>query len=284
MGDLVVVTPSYGADYELCRDLNASVLRHTPRSTLHHIFVPQRDLRVFSSLQGPRTLVRSVNDILPRSFVQIPFANLWLNWRRPWPPARGWIVQQIVKLQAAAQAEADLILLADSDVRLVRHIDAKTFEIAGGHRFYRRDALIDSRMPRHLHWHNVARVLLGVGRVAPPLPDYISPFNVWSRATVLGLKNRIEAVTGQPWLEAVASHLHFSEFILYGVFVDEVLGQMKERRVDSMLCHSYWGHLPLGAESGKEFLSAAPRDSVAVMISAKSGTPLDVRRAVLSGL
>ena len=63
---LAVITPSYAPDLELCQDLNASVLAHTPASTVHYIIAPQRDLSLFSALQGPRTQVWSVNQLIPR--------------------------------------------------------------------------------------------------------------------------------------------------------------------------------------------------------------------------
>lgn len=283
MAGLAVVTPSYAPDLELCKDLNTSVLRHTPDSTLHYIITPRRDQVLFSVLRGPRTRLLSVEELLPTYVVGVPRANFWLNLRRPFPPVRGWVMQQLIKLQATAQIEADVLLLADSDVLFVRPVAAETFQSDGRMRFYRKEAEVDQHLPRHLIWHDVARALLGVPQAGPPLPDYISPFNAWDRRTVLSLLDRIQYITGRAWLDAVASQLHFSEFILYGVFVDDVLGeQANVTRADSMLCHSYWGHTPLSLDAAEQFVHALPAEDVTVMISAKSGTPLGVRRAALS--
>ena len=41
-------------------------------------------------------------------------------------------------------------------------------------RFFRKPNQIDKRLPRHLAWHRVARVLLGLQPVEPPYTDYIS--------------------------------------------------------------------------------------------------------------
>jgi hypothetical protein len=215
--------------------------------------------------------------------VGIPGANFWLNLRRPVPPVRGWVMQQVVKLQAAAQIEADTLLLVDSDVLFVRPVTAQMFRQDGLLRFYRKDAGVDARLPRHLIWHDIARDLLGISRARPPLPDYISAFNVWDRGTVLAMCDRIQQVTGRPWLDAVAGQLHVSEFILYGVFVDDVLGdQANVAPVESMLCHSYWDPSPLNLDTAERFARAVPDEDVAVMISAKSHTPLEVRRTALS--
>jgi hypothetical protein len=215
----------------------------------------------------------------------VPWANFWLNLRRIAPPIRGWVMQQLVKLQAAAQIEGDVLLLADSDVVLARPVTAETFRRDGRLLFYRKDLGVDEHLPRHLVWHDVARDLLGIPHVPAPLPDYVSAFNVWDRHTVLRLQERIQQVTGRPWLDAMASQLHISEFILYGVFTDEILGDHANvEQAESMLCHSYWDPHPLSAEAAERFVRTMPADDVAVMISAKSRTPLDVRRAAISVL
>ena len=110
MAALAVITPSYAPDFELCRDLNASMLAHTPASTTHYIIVPHRDVGLFRSLLGPRTIVWSVDQLMPRYFVGLDRLNLWVNLRRPFPPVRGWVMQQAVELHAAAQIEADVLL------------------------------------------------------------------------------------------------------------------------------------------------------------------------------
>lgn len=283
MSELAVITPSYEPDFELCRDLNTSVLAYTPAPTVHHIITPRRDLALFSTLRGPRTEVWSVDQLLPRHMIGVHGTNFWLNLRRPIPPVRGWVMQQVVKLQASAQIEADTLLLVDSDVLFVRPVTAQTFRCDGRLRFYRKDAGVTEHLPRHLIWHDVARDLLGLPHVPAPLPDYISAFNVWDRRTTLALRDRIQQVTGRPWLDAVAGQLHVSEFILYGVFVDDVLGEHAHvMPAGSMLCHSYWNPSPLSLDAAERFVRAVLDEDVAIMISAKSRTPLDVRRTALS--
>jgi hypothetical protein len=133
-------------------------------------------------------------------------------------------------------------------------------------------------------WHDVARKLVGLPPAGPPpLPDYVSSLNVWDRRVVLALRDQIERVTGRPWLDAIASQLHVSEFILYGVFVDGLLGSSANVFVaDSMLCHSYWEPAPLAPAAAACFVRGLSPDDVAVMISAKSGTSLQVRREAMS--
>lgn len=285
MTDFAVITPSYAPDFELCRDLNRSVLRWTDPGVVHHIITPSRDRPLFAPLAGARTRLWTVSDFLPRRMIPLPSANFWLNLRRPFPPVRGWVQQQVVKMQAATRIDADLLVLADSDVLFVQPITTETFRIDGRPRFYRLDSEVDERLPRHLTWHAVARRLLGLAPAdPPPLPDYISAFNVWDRSTVRAMTERVERATGRHFVDAVAGELHVSEFILYGVFVDEVLGADEVAPTDDMLCHSYWDERPLDAVQAARFVRDRPADHVALMISAKSRTPLEVRRAAVAGL
>ena len=215
-------------------------------------------VELFSRLRDTRTEVLSVNEMLPRHVLPVPSANFWLNLRHPFPPVRGWIMQQIIKLQMATQVNADLLLLADSDVLLVRPVAAETFRTEGRTRFYRRDNEIHSDMSRHIIWHENACKLLGVPMESPPLPDYTSAFNLWERNTVLALQERIQQQTGRHWLDAVTRRLHFGEFMLYGVFVDKVLGAHSNVAVsESMLCHSYWEAAPLDSTEADELVGNA---------------------------
>ncbi len=281
---LAVLTPSYGPDLDLCRELNHSVLASSPPDVHHHIIVPRRDERRFAAARGPRTHVAAVDGLLPTSMRGLPGTNLWVNLRRPWPPVRGWVMQQIVKLRAAALLGAELILLADSDVLLVRPVSSATLLDQGLPRFYRAPGAVHAGMPEHRRWHDVARRLLGLpASPAGPLNDYVSPFNLWTRTVVLALCEHLEHVNGRPWVEVLAAELTFSEFILYGVFVDEVLGSAAPlARTDKTLCHSYWPCSPLDGESAAKFATEMQVDDVALMVSAKSRTPLAVRRALRS--
>jgi hypothetical protein len=286
MTSLAVLTPSYAPDLELCRDLNRSLLEWAPADAHHHVIVPRRDARRFADLRGPRTDVWTIDELLPRRMLAVPAVNAWVNLRRPYPPVRGWMMQQLVKLHAGAELGADLLVLADSDVVFVRPVSADTFRKEGRVCYYHDADAVHEGMRRHLIWHDVARRLLGLPPAGPPpLPDYISPLNSWDRNVVLALRDRIERITGRDWLDAIGSQLHCSEFILYGIFVEEVLDTSAEVvAADSMLLHSYWDTTPLAREAAEGFVRARTPGDVAVMISAKSRTPLAVRRAALSGL
>ena len=278
--------------------MHKSMLQFTDKSVVHYLFVPPTDVELFKSLGGRRCVVLAANELLPDRMIWVPpwvnplirfvlrnrpHANLAaLNLLRPIPPVRGWIMQQIIKLAAATRLDADILLLVDSDVQFVRPITFDTFVQNGRLRQYRRDATVGEDLPGHVAWHKNARELLGLPAPKLPLPDYVSALNVWDRRVVLALLDRIERITRQHWIDVLGGQLTFSEHILYGVFVDEVLGPSANTFVTSSLCHSYWDTSPLDETSAATFLRSLSADDVAILIQSKSGTPLEIRRSAFA--
>jgi hypothetical protein len=196
---------------------------------------------------------------------------------------RGWILQQLVKLAAVAASEDDAVLLVDSDIEFIRPFGVETFVRNGVTRFYRKPDEIDGRLPRHMIWHRVARALLGLPPAEPPYTDYISSLLAWDPVIVRGLLARVTATTGRPWTTAIARQLHFSEWTLYGVFVDEVIGvPANSFASNDPLYLAYWDATPLNHNDAVNFLRGVRPTDVAAMISAKSRTPLAIRRAAFA--
>jgi len=282
MTRMTIVTPSYRPDFELCVDLNRSVLQYARECVEHHILVPRSDYKLFSSLAGPRTHVRCREELLPTSFVRVPLTHFLLNLRWPFLPVRGWIEQQIVKLAAASACTADVVLLVDSDVQFVRSFSAATFVQEGAVRFYRLPNGVDVRLPHHLRWHECARRLLGLPPGSPPHPDYISSMVSCDPAVVRQMLAHVETTTGLPWSTAISKQLHFSEWTLYGVFVDELADASASAFAsDQPLCLGDWS-TTFSQEKAEEFLSNVGAADVAAMISSKSGTALSTRRAAFA--
>jgi hypothetical protein len=283
MSELAVLTPSFRGDAGLFADLHRSVLEFTPPDTVHHVFVPLRDKHLFARYQGPRCQIRTSSELLPRRYVRVGRGDSYVSARRPWPPVRTWITQQALKLAAAAQLDADVVLVADSDVVLVRPVRAGRFVVDGRRCLYREEKGVTADMERHVIWHQVARDLFGLPpSPPPPLPDYVSSFNFWDPAVVRAIQRRISETTGRNWLDAFTAQLHISEFILYGVFVDEVLSASGPLPpADPAVCHNTWQRTPLDHDGAVAFADRLGPDAVAMMISAKSRTPEDIRRVAI---
>lgn len=278
-GRMVVVTPTYAPDLELFSDLHESVLRCFPDDVRHVVVVNESDIPSFRRFEGPRCLVVGVRDVLPRSVFPLPFTKLWMNVRRPVPPLRGWILQQLVKLAIGQQLPERVIVLADSDLVFIRPATASTFAPGGRVRLYRLDDGVDESLERHVRWHAVAHDLVGLSAPArPPLPDYVSSLNAWDRDVVSRMMRRVEDVTRRRWLEPIGKELHFSEWTLYGVYADQYERGEHVTLTSESLCHSVWGDVPLTIdEAVAELASVGPHD-VAYMIGSKTNTPLSVRR------
>jgi hypothetical protein len=285
MNRMSVVTKTYAPDFELCASLNRSVLENAPETIHHHIIAPRSDIKLFARLAGPRTHIRCEADFLPRTFVRVPFSNVMVNLGRPFPPIRGWIQQQVIKLAAIAASEEDAVLVVDSDVEFVRPFAAETFVRDGAVRFFRNPNQIDKRLSRHMTWHRVARELLGLPPAEPPYPDYIASPLAWNPTIVRRMLARVEETTGLSWHTAVAGQLDFSECILHGVFVDEVVSALGNSFAsDDPLCRVHWEPIPLNAKSAADFIRTVQTTDVAVVIQSKSRTPPAVREAVFSAL
>jgi hypothetical protein len=84
-----------------------------------------------------------------------------------------------------------------------------------------------------------------------------------------------------PWQSAIASQLHFSEMMLYGTYVDEVLGG-PAAATSQMKSVAYSEEVPLTAVEIRRLLRGGPTDVLSVMISAKSGIPHDLRMKALT--
>lgn len=278
MDTFAFVTPSYAPDFELCRDLHESLLATVPASTVHHLVIPDRDTPQFRELEGPQCRIWPVSELVPRRFVTVPRWNGWVNVWRPWPPVRGWVMQQLVKLALTTRLDVDAVVLIDSDVVMARPVTAATFTEHGKATMYREVGAVHYGMKRHVVWHAVARRLLGLPPADPPLNDYVNALTVWDPEVVAGLQARIEEVNRRPWMDTMAANVHFSEDILYGVYVDEVLAPADRSVSRRSPCHCYWDTTPLDRDAAAQFATGITDDDVALMISAKSHTPLDVRR------
>jgi hypothetical protein len=279
MGELAVITPTWRPDAHLFADLHRSVLALTPEDTVHHVIVPAAHRSTFAGYASDRCRVWTHPELLPRRYIRLP-GGVWTNPLRPWPPVRGWVMQQAAKLATAALVDASVVLIADSDAVLVRPVSAARLRVDGRPCLYRAADAIHGGMHRHLLWHRSARELLGLGpRPRPPLPDYVSALGVWDPGTVRALLGRLTEVTGRHWVDAFTGRLHVSEFTLYGLFAEEFLPVPPP--ADPMLCHTYYSRRPMTTSASLDFADQLKPEAIGMMISGNSHTPPPVRHAAI---
>jgi hypothetical protein len=296
---LALITPTYRNDLPLFADLHRSVLLHAEESVKHYVVVPGRDAGLFAAMAGPRCILLPEESLYPAHYASASVLNHVLrrlprvpshariaaiNTRRPFPPVRGWVMQQVLKMELVRQLDVDMVLLIDSDVELVRPLSEEMLRRGGRAMLYKRPGAVDNNLPSHMQWHAVSRRLLGLPPARFPAPDYVTSFCVWEPAVLRAMLARIEQATGRFWMDTITRQRTFSEWTLYGVFAEEVMRYEEEALTESSRCHSYWGTVPLTVESAVGFASGISPDDVAVLIGSKTGTPRMVRRAAIESL
>jgi hypothetical protein len=301
---LAVVTPSYKHDAELFSDLHSSVLRMTDDSVMHYVIVPAADVEIFEKIVSGRGVVIAEESLYPSHYKAVRGVNSVVrflpfvpahariaavnvkNLRRP---VRGWMMQQLLKLEFCRKLLVDTVLLVDSDVQLVRPINEATFRDGERAKLYRRLNAVDSSLPLHMEWIRVSRSLLGLPPGQFPASDYVTSMCVWEPDAVRAMLARVEQVTGLQWMDAITAQRTFSEWTLYGVFAEEAMEYPENDLTDSSLCLSYWGDYigdnpSLTLEGALEFVSHLAADDVAVLIQSKTRTPRSIRRMAIEAI
>ncbi len=280
-----MVTASYAADLERCRLLCDTMDRFVTGSDRHYILVEPRDVALFRQLEGPRRTVVDERELLP------PWLHAWwdptsLFRRRVWvslrtQPMRGWHVQQLRRIAIAAHIAEGLLAYCDSDVAFLKPFDCDAFWRDGKARLFRRDGgLPEGGLGNHRIWSRNAGAVLGIVSPAVSPHDYVGTLIAWRRDAVLGMCERIEAVTGRPWPEALGRDRRFSECILYGRYADEVLrsGHFHDARE---LCKVHWEGQAMDEAALRRFVEAMEPGQVAIGLQSFIGTDLArIRRLI----
>jgi hypothetical protein len=272
---LAVITPSFARDFKLCTELNESVLQFFPGDTKHYLIVDRRDLALFAPLKGDRTIVVAVEDVIPAGYFKV--SKRWWFSVPAFFPAKGWLIQQIVKLSADSVASERILINVDSDVRFIRPVDKSLFERDGKIRMYRQPAGVQAGMP-HVAWHHNVAKLLGIAPDPLPMDDYTGNMISWDRKIVAAARTRVETVTGQPWHVAYTRARKVAEYFTYGLFVDKVIGQQAAGVFidERPWCHTYWGPHPLPASEADDFVAQLRDDDVAFSIGGYTNTEAEV--------
>ena len=259
-----LITPTYLPDLARAELLVESVQRCCP-GLAHQLIVDHRDLAHFKHLGDRATIVVS-EDLLPWWIHRLPGRrSLWLSLRSR--PSRGWIVQQILKIAAAARVAADVSIFCDSDVAFIRHFNPSL--VCRGDSVGLLDVEFVNDEVRE--WTTVARTLLGIEEPAAPPRGHVGNLICWRRDNVLAMIARIEKVNGVDWRTALMRLPTFSEYVLYGTHTRGVLGYEKAGHYPSAapLVKASWGFDLDDAPALDEFFSVLDPATVAVMIHSK---------------
>lgn len=288
---VALVTVSYRGDLTLAQDLCASVDRWADPAIEHVLVVPRADRERFLPLTGERRRLVTVESVLPHGYRRLPVPHqlrigpwsrlireIWVGGGRL---VRGWMMQQVVKLNAPLITGRDVIVFADSDIVLVRPVSPADFVSHARTVLYRvPEATKDSAS--HRSWHAAAGRLLGL----PPSDyfgaDYIGNLISWRRDDVLALQRALSSDT-RSWDAVLVRERALSEYILYGIFVEHVRGFAAAGHEPSSrsLVHAGW-HYDLTTSAGiAEFVDAFTDRHLAVAIQSTQQLTLSQRRALV---
>jgi hypothetical protein len=286
MNPVALLTPTYGRDLDLCTLLCESVDRHVGAFSKHYLLVPDCDLPLFSRFESERRSVLPASVFLPKwlrplpRFVQRNRRQYWWSFRTR--PISGWHVQQFLKIAATITLPHQRYCILDSDVVFFRNFDLSRFEYPNAIPLLTRPDAVASSLTRHAHWVETSHQLLGLTK--PPLPasDFIGHIILWDQQTTRAMASRMEAVTGLDWVEALCRTHGFSEYMLYGYFVQNDAGFSARHTLTSRSpCVSYWDRPKLGPGELNALLRSADDADVAFSVASFSGKSVEAIRAAI---
>jgi hypothetical protein len=276
-----IVTASYAPDFERCKLLCETMDRFVTGFTRHYILVEHRDVPLFRQLESARRQVIDERDILPswlRSFpdpISLFKRRIWLSTHTQ--PLRGWHVQQLRRMAIPSHISEKMLVYCDSDVVFLKNFNCGLFRHDEGLRLFRRDDALKQPIEyNHRLWSRNAALALGLPVEPPSLHDYITTLIAWDAGTVRQMCALIERRHGRHWMEVIASSRQFSECMLYGRYVDDVLSSAGHFHDKTELCHVYWfGPAPSDALF-QNFVAEMGSEQVAIGMQSFIGT--DVAR------
>jgi len=241
----ILVTPTFAPDFERCKAMLESAEQYISGVEEHLLLVDKSDLSLFQKLQNNRIRVICKNEVLPAVLFQVPLQKRW--WLTDCsPPVRGWILQQIIKLAVAKGSQADAVIFADSDLIFVRNLSLNDLWSGNQLRLFRTE-----RQPnlysdkRYKNWYGFSCKALALGNPQAQTGAYITQLATMRPNLTRMLCNALENKFSKPWYETLLNTWDFSEYILYGVFVENLLKETDEKNCGHYLsgdelCHSSW--------------------------------------------
>lgn len=286
MNSVALLTPTYGRDHDLCALLCESVDRHVQSFAKHFLLVPDSDLALFAHFESERRSVIPASVYLPKwlrplpRIIQRKRRQFWWSLRHK--PVSGWHVQQILKVAAAITLPYERFCILDSDIVFFRDFDLSQFEYPKTIPFLDRPNMVTSDKFLHERWVETSHQLLGLP--TPPLPasDFIGHIIFWDQRATRAMTEQIESTTGTGWIDALCLTREFSEYMLYGYFVqNDPEFAAQHVTTAKTRCVSYWDQPKLSRSKLDALLLNAEEADVAVSVASFSGTPVETIRAVV---
>jgi hypothetical protein len=286
MNPVALLTPTYGRDLELCTLLCESVDRHVGSFSKHYLLVPDCDLPLFAHFESERRSVLPASMFLPDWLRPLPRViqrkrrQYWWSFRAK--PASGWHVQQLIKIAATMSLPHERYCILDSDIVFFRDFDLMRFEYPKSIPLLNMPNEVTPKQIRHARWVETSHQLLGLPKPSLPASDFIGHIIFWDQQTTRAMAAKIQATTKLDWVEALCRTREFSEYMLYGYFVqNDANFAARHTLTPRTQCVSYWEQPKLGKGELNQLLRSANKDDVAFSVASFSGTPVQIIRAAI---
>lgn len=240
---VAIITQSYIGDLKECELLCESIDRFVSNDILHYIFVNDEDYDIFkaSKINLFKHIIKKKSEILPKWLVYFPLKLLG-HYYHVSPitiPVREWIIQQICKLGVFDAIEKDIAAVINIDSET---IFMRKFSLSDIYDSFS-DKYILFREPfREEPWHEryciVAKRLLDLNEDIITLAQ-----NCYMSHPVVFVKTNLQCLNFQiakkalfrDWKMKLCNTYRFSEYYLYGLFVDYKLHGRNHYIIDKHL-------------------------------------------------
>jgi hypothetical protein len=282
---IALITPTYARDRHLL-DISCAHVDRYCEGNIEHVIIPSRAERdIFKHLSGLRRRIIYKEDIFDQFVRRLPFPirGKEIFFFDYVFPVRGWIIQQLLKFCAPDVTDADVFVFLDSDVFPIRRFSAANFVLDGRVRLLKKPGFAD--IQPHRKWHRSAGRLFGLPEKSYYGADYIGHFVSWRRDTCVELRKFLEEKWGTRWPRLLSREANISEYILYGIFVDQVLSgdPCRHYMAKGELCLSSW-YFDSNKDLTSQLIEALLDDHLAVNLQSNLNLPIETYAKFLTSI
>ncbi|MDX2483197.1 MAG: DUF6492 family protein [Pseudodonghicola sp.] len=247
---LVLLTCSMARDIDIFEVLARSVDRHVDQDIRHMVVVPGKDCAAFRRFATDQREIVAQESVLPLRLFALPRQLALLSFlsgalRRPlyltprFDLVRGWMIQQILKIEASRRCTSRAVMHVDSDVFFIRRLaTTDAFDAEGRTRFFH--APEAGAIAAHRPWVEAAAQCLGIPVPAGFATHYIENCVLWSTDMARQMIAHIEAAHGRPYHEVLLRHGTISEYFIYGLYADLIAQDQGLAAETESYCNSFW--------------------------------------------